>query len=87
LDSEQLEALLIKLKAAGLVGIEGYYTEYTSTHIAQYRALADKLNLALSGGSDFHATMKPHIEIGVGTGNLRIPYFVYENLKRIKDKQ
>ncbi len=86
-DLDQLEALLIKLKAAGLVGIEGYYTEYTSTHIAQYRALADKLNLALSGGSDFHATMKPHIEIGVGTGNLSIPYFIYENLKRIKDKQ
>lgn len=79
----QLEKLLLKLKAAGLNGIEGYYPEYTSEHITDYRNLAIKLSLALSGGSDYHADMKPHISIGTGTGNLRIPYCIFENMKGI----
>ncbi len=83
-DIEKLEKLLIQLKEAGLTGIEGYYPEYTEEHIAQYRDLALNLKLAISGGSDFHADMKPHIKIGVGTGNLSIPYYVLENLKVIK---
>lgn len=82
-NDEQLEKLLIELKAEGLDGIEGYYTEYTPQHIASFRALGEKLSLACSGGSDFHGGMKPHIEIGSGTGALRIPYFVLDNLKRI----
>ena len=81
---EKLEKLLTQLKNAGLTGIEGYYPEYTAEHVAQYRDLALKLKLALSGGSDFHADMKPHIKIGIGTGNLSIPYYVLENLKTIK---
>lgn len=82
----QLEKLLTELKEVGLTGIEGYYPEYSAEQISQYRVLAQKLNLAFSGGSDFHAKMKPHIEIGVGTGNLSIPYYVYENLKNIKER-
>ncbi len=85
-DLNQLEQLLTKLKKAGLTGIEGYYPEYTPEQISEYRALAFKLNLAISGGSDFHADMKPHIRIGVGSGALRIPYYVFENLKGIKSR-
>ena len=85
-DLNQLEALLLKLKEAGLNGIEGYYPEYTPEHISQYRVLAEKLGLALSGGSDYHADMKPHIKIGVGSGTLKIPYFIYENLKNLKNR-
>lgn len=80
---EQLEELLLKLKSAGLNGIEGYYPEYTSEQISDYRALAEKLSLCFSGGSDYHAAMKPHIQIGVGTGDLSIPYFVLQNMKNI----
>lgn len=84
-DIPQTENLLLKLKEAGLNGIEGYYTEYSLEHITDFRNLALKLKLALSGGSDYHAKMKPHIEIGVGTGKLRIPYYVLENLRNIKE--
>lgn len=85
-DTDKLKSLLSVLKEAGLNGIEGYYPEYTKNHVSEYRALAEKLGLALSGGSDYHAEMKPHIEIGVGTGSLRIPYYVYENLKNIRER-
>lgn len=86
-DLNELEDLLSELKSVGLNGIEGYYPEYTAEHISQYRALAEKLSLALGGGSDYHAEMKPHIEIGVGTGNLKIPYFIFENLKAVHKKE
>ncbi len=86
-DIEQLEKLLIQLKEAGLNGVEGYYPEYTSEHTAQYRALAEKLSFSLSGGSDFHGGMKPHISIGTGKGDLVIPYYVLENMKSIISRQ
>ncbi len=81
LDDEALRAFLTRLKAAGLDGIEGYYTEYTPEMQEKYQAMARELRLILSGGTDFHAKMKPHIAIGRGTGELRIPYSVLENMK------
>lgn len=85
-DIDRLRTLLQKLKDAGLNGIEGYYPEYTPEHIRQYRNLAIELKLSLGGGSDFHGSMKPHIEIGTGTGNLRIPYFILDNMKSIRSR-
>ena len=86
-DIEELEKLLIQLKEVGLNGIEGYYPEYIPEHIAQYRALAERLSFSLSGGSDFHGGMKPHISMGTGTGDLKIPYYVLENMKGIINRQ
>ncbi len=85
-DTDKLKNLLIKLKDAGLNGIEGYYPEYSNEHINEYRNLALELQLSFSGGSDFHGKMKPHIEIGVGKGSLRIPYFILQNMKSIKSR-
>lgn len=85
-DIDRLRNLLTKLKDAGLTGIEGYYPEYTADHITRYRNLALELQLSFSGGSDFHGKMKPHIEMGVGTGDLSIPYFILDNMKRIKSR-
>lgn len=84
--TEQLRELLKKLKSAGLTGIEGYYPEYTPEQIAEYRAVATELNLIFGGGSDFHGKMKPHIEIGIGTGDLKIPYSVLTHIKEIKNR-
>ena len=81
LSDEELYAFLTRLKAAGLDGIEGYYTEYTPEMQEKFQSIARELGLQISGGTDFHAAMKPHIAIGRGTGNLEIPYEVLENLK------
>ena len=48
------EAMIIKLKAAGLVGIEAYYKNYTAEEIKSLVSLAEKHNLITSGGSDYH---------------------------------
>lgn len=82
---DELRAFLIRLKACGLDGIEGYYTEYTPEMQAKYQALAEELGLIISGGTDFHAKMKPHISIGSGLGNLKIPYSVLETIKLHKN--
>ncbi len=79
----ELEAFLVEMKAEGLAGVEGYYTEYTPEMQEKFQALARKLGLAVSGGTDFHAAMKPHISIGTGLGNLRIPYSVLANIKQL----
>ena len=80
---DELFEYLKYLKSIGLSGIEGYYTDYTKEMHEKYMGMAKKLDLAISGGSDFHGKMKPHIEIGKGRGNLKIPYSVLENIKKL----
>lgn len=48
------EELVSELKAAGLVGIEAYYGNYTSEEIDRLVGLANKYDLITTGGSDFH---------------------------------
>ena len=82
---DELREFLTRLKDCGLDGIEGYYTEYTPEMQAKYQSLAKELGLIISGGTDFHAKMKPHISIGTGLGNLKIPYSVLEMIKSNKN--
>lgn len=86
LDDDDLKSFLSELKEAGLAGIEGYYTDYTPAMQEKYQKMAQELGLSISGGTDFHADIKPHISIGVGYGNLRIPYSVLEAMKAEADK-
>ncbi|MGI6716085.1 MAG: PHP domain-containing protein [Eubacteriales bacterium] len=78
----ELKEFLIRLKNAGLAGVEGYYTDYTPETEQEYRSLASELGLVLSGGTDFHGAFKPHIAIGRGYGNLEIPYEILEKMKK-----
>ena len=48
----------------------------------KYRVLAKKYHLAISGGTDFHGSFKPHIAIGRGLGNMEIPYTVLAEMKK-----
>ncbi len=84
LPDDELKAFLIELKGYGLSGLEGYYTDYTPEMEIKYRSLAEELGMIYSGGTDFHAKMKPHISIGTGLGNMKIPYSVLEIIKRKK---
>jgi len=48
------ETLIIKLKAAGLIGIEAHYDGYTVGEISKLVSLADRYGLTTTGGSDYH---------------------------------
>ncbi len=77
---DELYQLVKELKDNGLDGIEGYYTEYTDAMHKEYTELAKRLDLKLSGGTDFHGKGKPNISIGTGFGDLKIPYELLENI-------
>lgn len=83
----ELKEFLIKLKNAGLAGVEGYYTDYTPQMERDYQSLAEESGLILSGGTDFHGAFKPHIAIGRGYGNLEIPYVILEKMKEYRQSR
>lgn len=81
LNLSQLDELLGTLVSIGLKGIEAYYTGNTKDDTGNLLRLAIKHNLLVTGGSDFHGSFKPDIDIGIGLGNLNIHYEVLEKLK------
>lgn len=47
--------IILELINAGLLGLEVYHPEHHETQIQKYLELADQYQLAITGGSDFHA--------------------------------
>jgi predicted metal-dependent phosphoesterase TrpH len=80
----QLEANIKAWKESGLQGIEVYYSDHDAALTNQYAALARSYGLIPTGGSDFHGSMIKGIELGIGKGNLHIPYSVLQELKQKK---
>ncbi|HSF66608.1 MAG TPA: PHP domain-containing protein [Nitrospiraceae bacterium] len=78
---EQLSTLLTTLKDEGLGGIEVHYSTHTKRQTMEYLDLAKRLNLLVTGGSDFHGITKPDIEVGTGLGDLKVPEKLLEPLK------
>jgi predicted metal-dependent phosphoesterase TrpH len=70
--SEEVSTTLRRLAEAGLVGIECYYPLYSPFEREGYAALAARFGLKPSGGSDYHGTYKPEVEMGIGRGNLAV---------------
>jgi hypothetical protein len=83
---EQLIRLLQELKEQGLQGLECLYSEHTSEQTGEYLALAEKLDLLVTGGSDFHGRNKEGVEVLTGYGALRIPYDRLQSLKDLKGR-
>lgn len=54
-----LAKILTSLKAAGIVGMEVYYGDYTPDQVEMLRELADEFDLIPCGGSDYHALGNP----------------------------
>lgn len=82
LSQPEIEALVKRLKGAGLEGIEAIYSNNISNEEAYVRSLAHHFDLAITGGSDFHGSVKPDIDLGVGRGNLKIPEELLIELKK-----
>ncbi len=73
MSDRKLDALVARLKGAGLKGIEAIYSTYSSAEERQVKELAAKYDLVISGGSDFHGANKPDIDLGCGRGKLFLP--------------
>lgn len=60
----QLEALVCELKQQGLEGLECYYPKHTENQVKFYLHLAEKYELHITAGSDFHGEKaKPDISL------------------------
>lgn len=75
-----VEDLIISLKSMGLMGVEVYYSEHPSDITTLYADIAKRYDLLMTGGSDFHGSLKPDIKMGSGKNNLSIPYKLYDDL-------
>ena len=67
LSNEELCALLSDMVSCGLMGIEVYHSSHSGEEKDFYLELSQKLDLLVSGGSDYHGeSVKPDIELGAG---------------------
>jgi predicted metal-dependent phosphoesterase TrpH len=71
-DGPELERFVAGLAADGLDGLECEYGRYPPELRAALRAMADRLGLAVTGGSDYHGRYKPDIALGTGLGDLDV---------------
>ncbi|CAB1066128.1 FIG00031715: Predicted metal-dependent phosphoesterases (PHP family) [Olavius sp. associated proteobacterium Delta 1] len=78
--SDQYVELIAGLKELGIQGVEVFYPEHTPEQTRLFAELAQRHNLLLTGGTDFHGSIHPEITIGSGKGDLFVPYELYEKL-------
>ena len=67
--------------SAGLDALEAYHSEHDQAATERYLSIAGSLNLAVSGGSDYHAD-ETHGAVTLGAPSL--PRAAYEKLVRLK---
>lgn len=80
--SEGIYKICEQLKAVGLGGIEVHYSTHRPEQTAAYLDVARRLDLLVTGGSDFHGVTKPDIEVGIGRGQLKVPEALLEPLRK-----
>jgi len=82
----ELEKLILHLIDEGLKGIEVYYPEHSAAEIVQYKSLAAKYGLLSTGGTDYHGMEKSELDIGVGRGDMKLPYSIVQNIKTVRSR-
>lgn len=79
---EDVSAVLPGLREGGLNAIEAYHSDHSAEQTRFYLRLAAEHGLLVTGGSDFHGSVKPEIRLGSGrAGNLRVPDEVLDRLR------
>ena len=82
MSSARLDKLVASLKEVGLIGIEAIYSTYAPSGGGGGGGGGERYDLCISGGSDFHGSAKPGLDLATGYGRLFIPEEVLVNLKR-----
>ncbi|MGA2035960.1 MAG: PHP domain-containing protein [Acidimicrobiales bacterium] len=68
-----LEHLVADLAESGLGGLEALYGRYSVEERDELCAIAARTGLVATGGSDYHGSFKPDLQVGTGTGDLVVP--------------
>ncbi len=81
-DPVETENRIRQLQTLGLDGIEARYNRHTPEDTARYLALAERLELLTTGGSDFHGqSVKENVYLGHVEGDLPAPSELLNALK------
>jgi len=78
---EDVDDMIGALAELGLDGIEAVYSRHSERERELYASLAARHGLVVTGGSDYHGTYKPDIDIVKGLGDLAVPYELLAELK------
>lgn len=76
-----LENIIKSMKQNGLFGLEAWHSVHSPEEAAIIRQLAEKFDLGLSGGSDYHGKNKPDIILGAPKSCMATPITVLSALK------
>lgn len=82
LEEQPLREFLQEAVLCGLDGMETIYSTYDKQTASLAKQVADEFHLLHSGGSDYHGFNKPHIQIGVGQGDLSVPHELMTALEK-----
>lgn len=63
----KIDARIASLRDAGLDAIEAYHSDHDDATVQGYVAVAQQLDLLISGGSDFHGVPEQGLEPGAST--------------------
>lgn len=86
LGDAKTEELVAFLKGLGLQGLEVYHSSNNQHESGKLKGLAKKYGLFPTGGSDFHGSNKPDIDLGCGRGRLRISALLLDDIKKIRQE-
>lgn len=76
------DEIIPDLIADGLAGIEVYYPSHRPDQVANYELMANKYNLIMTGGSDYHGKGTGRTDAMLG--NFTIPDELVDNLRKLK---
>jgi 3',5'-nucleoside bisphosphate phosphatase len=75
--SQMPDSVIERLHGFGLRGIEVWHPQHGSATVRRYRALAERIGLLVTGGSDFHGEHR-----SLDLGELPVPFSVLDALKQ-----
>jgi len=76
----ELTRIIDGLSGLGIDGIEVYYIENTREETEFLENISKKYNLLPTGGTDYHGVNKPGVRLGVGRGDMSIPYSIMDRI-------
>lgn len=79
---DDLNHLLQHLKECGLTGVEVYHSSHNISNSGKLREMIRPYHLLPTGGSDYHGSNKPNVQLGCGYGGMTISHSLLDDLRQ-----
>lgn len=82
-DPIEFERVIKQLKSEGMTGLEVYSSCQSAEESKRYRKVAERLDLVITGGSDFHGGNRPNVPLGWMGDGISMSYETVDRIKKI----